>query len=179
MYSTVSERAIFLRKGNDMVVMTTRPRAVVLVVALALAASLLTLALLANPTQAQAERNRFSFGGPFAFSTDHPCASGVIVTLEGELQGFSQTVETPNGQSVSTVHLQAHGTGVDSEGNKYVINETDLTHVVNDNEPPFTFIFTFGIISQGPTDNFMVTAVTHVSPNGEAVFQETNPICRG
>jgi hypothetical protein len=93
-----------------------------ILVFVAVAATVATL--FAGPVAAQAERNRSSFTGSFAFSTEHPCESGVLVTLEGKLEIMAQAVETPRGETITTYFQRARGTGMDSEGNKYVI--TDL-----------------------------------------------------
>ena len=148
-----------------------------ILVFVAVAATVATL--IAGPVAAQAEPNRSTFTGSFAFSTEHPCDSGVLVTLEGEIVITGQTVETPRGETITYYHERASGTGIDSEGNKYVINSLTLFQVEGSQDPPSTLATTFNIISQGSTDNFMVTAVEHINPNGEIFVQETNPICRG
>jgi hypothetical protein len=67
-----------------MVIIQTRVRVVVVVSGLALAAGLLTLALLAKPAQAQAQRDRV----PVVFDFLNPC-TGESVVFNGTVQVFS------------------------------------------------------------------------------------------
>jgi hypothetical protein len=167
-----------------MVVMTTRGRAVVLVVALALAASLLTLAVvLAKPAQAQAQifidkdQSRFS---QFVIG----CTEEVFV--EGTLNTLTHTTTDANGGSHTELHLnlQGQGEGV-SSGDNYVFQSQfnaneNFTDALNT-----TFTQTFQIKRQGsatPTDDQEFRVLFHVTVNaqGEVTAEVVNveEVCR-
>jgi hypothetical protein len=167
-----------------MVVMTTRGRAVVLVVALALAASLLTLAVvLAKPAQAQAQifidkdQSRFS---QFVIG----CTEEVFV--EGTLNTLTHTTTDANGGSHTKLHLnlQGQGEGV-SSGDNYVFHSEfnaneNFTDALNT-----TFTQTFQIKRQGsatPTDDQEFRVLFHVTVNaqGEVTAEVVNveEVCR-
>jgi hypothetical protein len=160
-----------------MVVMTSRARTVVPVVALALAASLLTLAVvLAKPAQAQAST---------VTSTDRIPASGVIdgcppsepISVEGTLKTVAHTTIDANGGYHTTlqIHLKGQGVGLDS-GDKYVYNQLANHHLNATGPSNETSTFNFKIIRQGSvstTDDANATAVFHVTvnANGEVTTQ--------
>jgi hypothetical protein len=163
----------FLRKGNEMAVMTTRARTVVLVVALALAASLLTLAVVpAKPAQAQAETvtdtERVTFSGD-VFS---PCSGevgGEIVHVEGTVLTVAQTTIDANGGIHTKLQFNAKGKGegLDS-GDKYVYHQVFSRHANFTGAHNETLTQTFKIIRQGSvttTDDFNARLVIHVTVN--------------
>jgi hypothetical protein len=167
-----------------MVVMTTRGRAVVLVVALALAASLLTLAVvLAKPAQAQAETitstDRETISG--TTPTFCPPGSGEPIFLEGTLHTVAHTTTDPTGGFFVKLqfHIQGQGEGL-SSGDKYVYNNMSN---FNHNSPTgadlnITHTAAFRIIRQGSdttTDDLNARAVFHVTvnANGEVTAEFT------
>ena len=161
-----------------MVVMTTRGRAVVLVVALALAGSLLTLAVvLAKPAQAQAQtftntdRIPISSDGGSCFPDHEP------VFVEGTLHLVTQTTIDANGVNHTMFHekVQLQGEGLDS-GDKYVAINVINVHQSYTLPPGETFDFTqtenTKLIRQGSvsaTDDLHSKVLFHftVNANGE------------
>ena len=161
-----------------MVVMTTRGRAVVLVVALALAASLLTLAVvLAKPAQAQAQifmdtdQSRFS---QFVIG----CTEEAFV--EGTLNTVTHTTTDANGGSHTKLHFnfQGQGEGV-STGDNYVFHSQFNANENFTDALTTTFTQTFQIKRQGsatPTDDDKAKTVFHVTVNaqGEVTAEVAN-----
>jgi hypothetical protein len=160
-----------------MVVMTTRARGVVLVVALALAASLLPLAVvLAKPAQAQADTFTSTDRIPVSDFTGS-CPPSELVFVEGTQHTVAHTTIDANGgfHTKFQFNLKGEGVGLDS-GDKYVYHQVSNSH--EDATGPFnrTFTQTFKIIRQGSdttTDDFNTTIVFHVTvnANGEVTTQ--------
>jgi hypothetical protein len=155
-----------------MVVMTTRARGVVPVVALALAASLLTLAVvLAKPAQAQAQTDHFNERVPIAFVVPNPC-TGELITVEGTQHFVFNSTVTENGM----FHFQGHSNiqlqGVSESGAKYVLHQTQNSHsnfdVFSDSADNFTSTTTLQFIRQGSEtaeDDFQQKVLVHVTIN--------------
>jgi hypothetical protein len=152
-----------------MVVMTTRGRAVVLVVALALAASLLTLAVvLAKPAQAQAQTFTDTFQGPLTTLVKNPC-TGEAVLLEGTQNLVVHTTIDANGGFHFLTRGNAEVQGESASGVKYVAHQTLQERSNSESATTYTFTNTFQVIRQGsatPTpDDFVLKEVTHVTVN--------------
>jgi hypothetical protein len=158
-----------------MVVMTTRVRAVVLVVALA--ASLLTLAVvLAKPAQAQADTFTDTDRGPIG-GTIYNCNDEEVVLVEGTVLTVAHTTIDENGVYHTKVqsNLTGHGEGLDS-GDKYVYksvysNQLNYSLAMNENFTA-TLPVSFEFIRQGSdttTDDWTTHALLHetINANGE------------
>jgi hypothetical protein len=162
----------------DMMVIPNRVRLVAVMSALALALGLLTLALLAKPTQAQAQTEHFDERAPLSLQFEHPCTGEEIF-----LEGFFHTSGTVTRDAAGNLHVQVHSTFVGqgvsiTSGAKYVAHEVSSPHFnVRDTVDPaqeanFTDTLTFHFIRQGsptPEDDFMLFFLNHltVNPNNE------------
>jgi hypothetical protein len=158
-----------------MVIMTTRGRAVVLVVALALAASLLTLAaVLAKPAQAQQVQTFTDTDqSPFSFTVEG-CTEPVF--LEGTFYTVAHTTIDANGgfHSKFQFRLTGQGEGL-SSGDKYVFNtmlNEDRNSPMGATEAELTFTQTspFKLIRQGsatPTDDQQGKFLNHITVNAQ------------
>jgi hypothetical protein len=152
-----------------MVAMTNRMRLVVVMSALALAAGLLTLALLAKPTQAQAETETFNERFPFAFEIENPC-TGEVVFIEGTLHFVFHITQDADGGFHIKGHLNFQGKGVSPSGAKYVVYESANSqfNFRAESADNFTSPVTFQVIRQGsptPEDDFKVKALFHFTEN--------------
>jgi hypothetical protein len=141
-----------------MVVMTTRGRAVVLVVALALAASLLTLAVvLAKPAQAQAGTSTLTdqseFNGSFL-----SCANE-FVQIQGTINTVVHSTTDANGEVHNVSRSNIQGVGESDSGAKYVFNANNQFIENSSGGAPYfnvTFTQSAKLIRQGeatPTDD--------------------------
>jgi hypothetical protein len=155
-----------------MVVMTTRGRAVVLVVALALAASLLTLAVvLAKPAQAQAAttttQDRTTFNQSFFSCT------GELVFIQGTMHTVAHTTTDANGERHTTFHFNIQGRGESESGAKYVFNDVFTLHEnfpAGDPNYNVTFTQSEKLIRQGsatPTDDLEFKLLIHQTLNSQ------------
>src|SRR3712207_6404101 len=107
-----------------------------------------------GPALAQAETEHVPFSYTFGPSeVVNPC-TGEVVVVTGEVTGFSQVVQTPSGQTVTRYHLVEQGTGVGSEGNKYIYHQTFNGQV--NGRPPFTDNFSILLISERSEDNWLL-----------------------
>jgi hypothetical protein len=153
-----------------MVVMTTRGREVVLVVALALAASLLTLAVvLAKPAQAQTSTDTDQ--SPFSFTVEG-CTETVFV--EGTFNSVAHTTTDANGGFHSKVRASFIGQGEGlSSGDKYVFHSAfNEARLDSPTGADFTFTQTslFKIIRQGSdttTDDQQGTFLNRITINAQ------------
>jgi hypothetical protein len=171
-----------------MVVMTTRGRGVVLVVALALAAGLLALALGAKPTQAQAETYKFNDRETISGRMYNPCIeeevpSGEEVTYEGTMHTVGHTTEDASGGFHIQGHVDLQVQGVSTSGAKYVVHEGTNDHlnfdVFSESASNFTYTLTLHWIRKGSEmseDDLQAKGLVHatVNANGEvtSVFDE-------
>jgi hypothetical protein len=172
-----------------MVVMTTRGRAIGLVVALALAASLLTLAVvLAKPAQAQAQTFTDTDQEPVSGYTSS-CTNDELVFIEGTLHTVAHTTIDANGGYHTTFqfNLKGQGEGLVS-GDKYVYNDKFGNQANYSLAPGETYnstlTYTFKITRQGSasaTDDLQTKALFHVTvnENGEvtAVVEKFEIVC--
>ena len=156
-----------------MVVIPNRVRVLVVVSALALAAGLLTLALLAKPTQAQAQHETFRAQMPFEMGGFNPC-TGETYYLEGTVHLVTQVTQDANGNFHFTSHQVVEGQGVGASGAKYVVHDSFNTTINFTLEAAQTFTqeFIFKVIRQGsdtPEDDYTVKYLIHftVTANGE------------
>ena len=162
-----------------MLVIPTRVKVVVVISALVLAAGLLTLALLPNPTQAQATVERIQVGPNDPFINEallNPC-TGETVFITGTATGFIDVVTTPSGQTNSHINIDYRGKGEGSEGNSYIFQQP--FHQVVSGGLPITETAQLMVFSKGSGNNFALNQVIHVSPNGDVQSGVANPVCRG
>jgi hypothetical protein len=161
-----------------MLVIPTRVTVVVVISALVLAAGLLTLALLTQPTPAQATSERIAIGPEPVTHPGllNPC-NGEVVVITGDVRGYFQTVQTPTGKTFTKVHTVFKGIGVGSEGNTYTFNQIHTQVIAG--EAPFTVTTQILLTSEGSSVNFALNQQSHVSPNGDAHTTVADPVCRG
>jgi hypothetical protein len=162
-----------------MVAILTRMRVVALALALALAGGLLTLALLAKPTQGQAVTFTDNERIPFTFEVTNPCTGELVVGKATQHLVFHVT-QDPNGGFHFKGHSNVQGRGVSESGAKYVVHESSNLHdnfrVISKSATNFTFTGTLQFIRQGsaaPEDDFRVKATFHVTinANGEVTSE--------
>jgi hypothetical protein len=153
-----------------MIAIPNRVRVVVVVSALALAAGLLTLALLAKPTQAQAQSDTLNERVPLALTVNNPC-TGEEVFIEGtDHLVFHRTVDANGGFHVK-VHSNFEGQGVSPSGAKYVLHTSanNRFYFRAESAENDTFTDTFKIIRQGSAtpeaDDFELKLTFHVTIN--------------
>ena len=158
-----------------MAVMPNRVRVVVVVSALAFAAGLLTLALLAKPTEAQGQTETTSDRTPFAFSTWNPY-TGEDILGEGFIQGVFHFTEDAAGGTHFMFHGNFHGQGVGDSGAKYVLanpgNDPIKFSGFSESATTFTGTGTLVIIRKGeatPGDDYHMKYLVHFTfnANGE------------
>jgi len=159
---------------------TNRVRVVAVITALALALGLLTLALMAKPTQGQAQTQHFNERIPIDDIVLLNECTGELVHIEGTFhETFHITQDANGGFHAQTTHYNFVGEGVGlTSGDEYVVREvSNMTGNVQDVEDPsaqqnFTMTYTFHVMRKGsdsPEDDFLWTFVVHntISANGE------------
>ena len=152
-----------------MVVMTTRARTVVLVVALAFAASLLTLAVvLAKPAQAQADTFTDTDRIPVSTTVGGFCSDEPVI-VEGTAHTVAHTTIDANGgfHTKFQSYIKGQGVGLDS-GDKYVYNDLFNEHFNATGPFNETFTATVKIIRQGSdttADDLNGRVVFHITVN--------------
>jgi hypothetical protein len=155
-----------------MVVMTTRGRGVVLVVALALAAGLLALALGAKPTHAQAQTDTINDRVPVEGVFLNPCTEE-FVSFEGTQHLVFHGTEDASGGFHFKGHSNFQLHGVSTSGAKYVIHQISNSHnkefdVFSESAENFNLTATFQFIRQGSEtaeDDFQAKVLWHVTVN--------------
>ena len=159
-----------------MVVMTTRARGVVLVVALALAASLLTLAVvLAKPAQAQAETTTSTDRSTFNQTFFNFC-TGEFILIQGSMHAVAHTTTDANGERHTKIHTTIQGVGESESGAHYVFHDVfNLQENFPAGDPNYnvTFTGTTKLIRQGsatPTDDLEVKLLLHQTINSQGVL---------
>jgi hypothetical protein len=129
------------RKGMDMIVIPNRGKVVALITALALAGGLLTLALLAKPTQAQPptanENGAVVEDFPYEVSLDAAECTGEVINIEGTMHTVTNFVRVQGGYHyhVTFSLANARGVGLDPQtleptGSEYVFHSS-ITSVEN------------------------------------------------
>jgi hypothetical protein len=146
-----------------------------IVVFVTVAATVVTL--IAGPVAAQATTERIPVEPqPYINQLVNPC-TGEVVDITGELSGFFETVQTPTGETFTQYHLFIHGTGVGSEGNRYIFQENH--NQVRPGSPPISETAPILMINEGAGENWTLIQEFHVSPNGQIREGVAEPICRG
>ena len=141
----------------------------------ALLMTTIVAALIAGPVTAQAEAEHVPFSAISTFVVN-PCnEESVLIT--GEATGFTQEVLTPSGQTFTKFHVVENGSGVGSEGNQYVYHQTFNGGQVG--TLPLTATIPLLVISEGSTDNFVVSQVVHFNADGQIEFIKFESQCRG
>ena len=165
-----------------MIVIPNRGRVVAVMLALALAGGLLALALLAKPTQAQAQTENFNERIPLTIITTNECTAEAI-----SVEGTVHVVGTTTQDAAGNLHVQGHtnfvgeGVGITS-GAEYIVREVQTTHGnVHDfegDQAPATFTqpYTLHVIRKGsatPEDDFLIHTLFHitVNANGEVTAE--------
>ena len=131
-------------------------------------------------TRAAADVTTTSVIFPFAFEEFVPCANGgagEIVALSGDLHDLFHV--TINGSRFKAkVHTQPQdirGVGL-TTGDRYrgtgVTQETFGGSIVN-GQASSTFVNNYGIIGQGPGNNFMIHEVLHITINARGELTAT------
>jgi hypothetical protein len=166
----------------DVMVIPNRVRVVAAMSALGLAVGLLTLALLAKPTQANAQTEHFNEWVPIASLIANEC-TGEPVSIEGTVHVVGTTTQDAAGGTHVQGHTNFVGQGVGiASGAEYVVREVQNTHgnihdFEGDQAPAnFTQPYTFHVIRKGsamPEDDFLLHMVFHitVNANGEVTSE--------
>jgi hypothetical protein len=151
-------------------------KAVVVVSALAFAAGLLTLALLAKPTQAQVRTETLTERTPFEFEPfANPC-TGEQVFVEGTQTFVFHVTEQPNGAFFISGVNKFQGRAVGASGVEYVYREIARGHfnVTSSSAENFTNLATVKLIPKGsPEDAFKLTFFVRytINANGEVTSE--------
>jgi hypothetical protein len=168
-----------LEKGMDIMVIPNRSRVVAVMLVLAIAGGLLTLALLAKPSQAQ-EKGAVSEQFPVDFLIDTSGCAGELIHVTGTLH----TVNHFTLQEDGTYHANSHfnlagvkGVGLTS-GDTYVVPASGAV-VENFVQPGQIVTGTVDInlvIGKGQTPNQVALARVHyvISPEGEIKVETVN-----
>jgi hypothetical protein len=168
-----------LGKGMDMMIIPNRGRVLAVISALALAGGLLTLALLAKPSQAQSN-GAVSEQLPIEFTVEASACSGEGIAFKGTIHLVNHFTDRGDG----TYHVNSHfnlvgvqGTGL-TTGAKYVVPASGSTveHVVADGQ------FVFGntdvnlVIGKGVLPNQVAVARLHyiVDADGTVKVETVN-----
>jgi hypothetical protein len=156
----------------DMMVIPNRARVVAVMLALAFAGGLLTLALLAKPTQAQGQ-GAVSEQFPAVFTLDASACAGELIDVEGTLHTVNHVTDLGDG----AYHINSHfnvanlqGTGRTTGGN-YVIPAAGnaVEHVVSSGQLITGSVDVNLVVGKGKLDNQVAFARIHyvVSDEGE------------
>jgi hypothetical protein len=157
-----------------MMVIPNRARVVAVMLALALAGGLLTQALLAKPTQAQAEPITDSYWS--TFTDTYPGCDGAAVHIQGTTHTVAHSTIDENGVLHTQFHQNFQGQGKSKGGGQYVFhgtynfNENVLTGVGDGYNG--TIMATSKLIRQGSSDTTTdddryVKYFTHVTVNAQ------------
>jgi hypothetical protein len=167
-----------------MMVIPNRGRVVAVMLALALAGGLLTLALLAKPSQAQsngATTEKF----PIAFTHDATDCAGEFIEVTGTMHFVNSYVAKEDGtwHVNSHLRLQGNGVGINPEtgeltGTEYVIH-TKSQSFENSVEPGqyvFRAIDTTMFVAKGSTPNyqFFTRFIFIVNPDGTLKMESSS-----
>jgi hypothetical protein len=140
--------------------------------------AILTLAIAAPQTMAQATTNTINVQNPINISVFIPCA-GEIVTLSGDLHTLIHVTQDGRGGTHLKIHNQPQGITGEGEvtGDKYQgtgVTQREINSTGGAFE--FTFVNNFRIIGQGTGNNFLVHATLHVtvSANGDVTANVVN-----
>jgi hypothetical protein len=166
----------------DMMVIPNRARVVAVLPALALAGGLLTLALLAKPTQAQPTQAQ----GQGATVQDFPVSGGIdstnctgeVILIEGTMHTVSILKAREDGGYRFTDHFNfSNVTGVgETTGEEYVINikSTVVEKFVPDGEFATGTVFTSGVVSKGSMPNEQLLSRVHFIQNDDGTIKMEN-----
>jgi hypothetical protein len=166
----------------DMMVIPNRARVVAVLPALALAGGLLTLALLAKPTQAQPTQAQ----GQGATVQDFPVSGGIdstnctgeVILIEGTMHTVSILKAREDGGYRFTDHFNfsnVKGVG-ETTGEEYVINikSTVVEKFVPDGEFATGTVFTSGVVSKGSMPNEQLLSRVHFIQNDDGTIKMEN-----
>jgi hypothetical protein len=171
-----------------MIVIPNRARVVALMLALALAGGLLTLVLLAKPTQAQAEPITDNYRS--TFTGTYSSCDGAAVHIQGTTHTVAHSTIAENGVLHTQFHQNTQWQGKSKGGAQYVLhdtynfNENNLTGVGDGYNG--TIVATSKLIRQGSSDtttddDLYVRYFTHVTVNGQgeltAVVEKFEFVC--
>jgi hypothetical protein len=165
-----------------MMVIPNRARVVAVLPALALAGGLLTLALLAKPTQAQPTQAQ----GQGATVQDFPVSGGIdstnctgeVILIEGTIHTVSILKAREDGGYRFTDHFNfsnVKGVG-ETTGEEYVINikSTVVEKFVPDGEFATGTVFTSGVVSKGSMPNEQLLSRVHFIQNDDGTIKMEN-----
>jgi hypothetical protein len=166
----------------DMMVIPNRARVVAVLPALALAGGLLTLALLAKPTQAQPTQAQ----GQGATVQEFPASGGIdstnctgeVILIEGTIHTVSILKAREDGGYRFTDHFNfsnVKGVG-ETTGEEYVINikSTVVEKFVPDGEFATGTVFTSGVVSKGSMPNEQLLSRVHFIQNDDGTIKMEN-----
>ncbi|MBE0610979.1 MAG: hypothetical protein IH609_16480 [Dehalococcoidia bacterium] len=137
----------------------------------ALVLSLTTLGVGSKSASAEVVENSWH---EFSRTLVNPC-NGLTITLSGEFHTVWYT--TPDGHTM--MRTNAHLTGTDTAGTKYIYN----ARRVMDHEQwptmfPFDDVMVWDVVSRGGGDNFRIT-ITVDNATGEPIPYDIDWTCKG
>jgi hypothetical protein len=170
----------------DTMIIPNRVRVVAVISALALAGGLLTLALLAKPTQAQAETITDNYRSTFTYTFSN--CNGELVKIQATTHAVAHSTIDENGVLHTQFHVINQGQGASKGGAQYVFqdtlnfNENNLTGVGDGYNGTITY--TSKLIRQGsdtPTDDLYAKYFIHITVNDQgevtAVVEKIESVC--
>jgi hypothetical protein len=168
-----------LEKGMDMMVIPNRGRVLAVMVALALAGGLLTLALLAKPSQAQSNGATTEWFD-IEFTHDATACSGEIIKVTGTMHFVNSYVPKEDGTFNVNSHLRLQANGVgQTTGNEYVVRTKSFAHEYYHVEPGqylFGAMDTTMLVAKGSTPNslFLTRFIFIVNPDGSLRMEDVS-----
>jgi hypothetical protein len=153
----------------DMLVIPNRGRVVAVMLALALVGGLLTLALLAKPSQAQPPTDNENRGATsdwfrIGFTIDTTACTGELIQLTGTLHFVNQFFETDGGYHLRTNYNLTDGRGVGlTSGEEYIVTAAGGTieNFVPAGDVVVGGLDTQVLIGKGQADDLVATAQFH------------------
>jgi hypothetical protein len=138
-------------------------------------------------TSAQATHEKSRVKVPFSTDEPNPC-TGEVVHLEGENTVISEIVEDASGGFHASFHVFSHGSGHGlTSGINYQFNE-EFSSVFNNADPldcrlEITNPHEFLLVSQGPSDNWKLQTLFHITINENcdvtAFVDNSRILCQG
>jgi hypothetical protein len=162
-----------------MTVIPNRTRVLAVISVLALVSGLLTLALLAKPSQAQSNGATTEWF-EIDFIHDVTDCSGEIVEVTGTMHFVNSYVPKEDGTFNVNSHLRLQATGVgQTTGNEYVVHTKSFAHEyyhVETGQYLFGAMDTTMVVSKGSTPNsqFLTRFIFIVDPDGSLRMEEVS-----
>jgi hypothetical protein len=158
----------------DMMVIPNRGKVVAVISALALAGGLLTLALLAKPTQAQ-DRGATSERIPVAFTLDATECQGELIDLTGTIHTVNHFTQQEDGTYHITGQFNLAGAKAvgQTTGEEYVVPSASqaVELFVSPGQTINPTVSMNLVIGKGQVDNLVATAQIHYIVNDDGTVK--------